>query len=173
VVRFGALAPTTEPVLDLACGRGRHTRWFLQRGYRVVAVDRDLTGIADLSDEPRLEAVEADLEASAPAHRGGPVGTAPEVLARRYGAVVVTNYLYRPILDPLVTALVPGGLFVYETFARGHERLGRPTNPDFLLEPGELLRLVRGRLRVLAFEDVTVDEPRPALVQRIAAMRAT
>ncbi len=92
-------------------------------------------------------------------------------VSRRFDAIVATNYLHRPLLPRLVDSLEPGGLLVYETFARGNERFGKPSNPDFLLAPGELLEAVRGQLRVLAFEDVVVAEPRPAAIQRIAARR--
>jgi len=148
-------------VLDIACGGGRHTRFLLERGHRVVAVDRDLSGIADVLGDPRVEALEVDLE------DGGPFPLA----GRTFAAVVVTRYLYRPILGDLVSAVGPGGVFVYETFARGHERFGKPTNPDFLLEPGELLDAVRGKLKVIAYEDVVEEDPRPAALQRICAVR--
>ena len=161
VVRFAGLTPSGGEVLDVACGSGRHTRLFLERGHRVVAVDRDLSGLADLAAHPRLERVEADLE------QGGPF-----VLAgRSFAAVVVANYLHRPLLPSLVAAVDAEGVFIYETFAAGNERFGRPRNPDFLLEPGELLDAVRGRLRVIAYEDVVVDRPSPAAVQRICAIR--
>jgi SAM-dependent methyltransferase len=161
VVRFAPLIPAAGPVLDLACGRGRHTRWLLEVGHDVVAVDRDLAGLADLQGNPRLDALEVDLEDGRPFPLAG----------RQFAAVVVANYLYRPILDDLVAAVGPGGILIYETFARGNEQVGRPRNPAFLLQPGELLRVVRDRLRVVAFEDVVVDQPRPAVVQRIAAVR--
>ena len=112
---------------------------------------------------PRLEAVEVDLEDGRPFPLAG----------RLFAAVVVTNYLYRPILDDLVAAVGPGGLLLYETFACGNEAMGRPSNPAYLLQPGELLRVVGDRLRVVAFEDVVVEQPRPAVVQRIAAARST
>ncbi len=162
VVRFAPLIPAAGPVLDVACGRGRHTRFLLDLGRDVVAVDRDLTGITDLRDDPRLEAVEVDLEDGRPFPLAG----------RDFAAVVVTNYLHRPILDDLVTAVGPGGLLIYETFASGNEAVGRPSNPAYLLQPGELLRVVRDRLRVVAFEDVVLEQPRPAVVQRIAAVRS-
>lgn len=148
-------------MLDVACGGGRHTRLFVERGHDVVALDRDVSGVTDQRGDARVEIIEADLEDGTPF----PLG------ARRFGAVVVTNYLYRPILDDLVGAVAPDGVFLYETFAVGNERLGHPTNPDYLLRPGELLELVRGKLRVLAYEDVEVAEPRPAMMQRIAAVR--
>jgi SAM-dependent methyltransferase len=161
IVRFASLVPATGPVLDVACGTGRHTRFFLSRGHDVVAVDRDLSGIDDVRGHPRLEALEVDLEDGRPF----------PLLGRAFAAVVVTNYLHRPILGGLASVVAPGGVLVYETFARGNERFGRPGRPEFLLEPGELLDAVRGELRVVAFEDVVVDEPRPAAVQRIAAVR--
>jgi SAM-dependent methyltransferase len=148
-------------VLDLACGAGRHTRLFLARGHPVVAVDLDVSGIADLAGTLGLEVLRADLEGGAPFPLAG----------RRFEGVVVTNYLHRPILPDVVGAVAPGGVLIYETFARGQERFGLPTNPDFLLRPGELLEAVRGRLRVVAYEDVVLDDPRPAAVQRICAVR--
>jgi SAM-dependent methyltransferase len=148
-------------VLDVACGSGRHTRFFLRRGHPVVAVDRDVAGLADLPGHQGLEVLEADLEDGRPF----------PLSDRHFEGVVVTNYLYRPLLSDLVTAVGPGGVLIYETYARGHERFGSPTNSAFLLEPGELLEAVRGRLEVIAYENVTVTEPRPALVQRICAGR--
>lgn len=127
----------------------------------MVAVDRDLSGIEDLLGSPELEAVAADLESSRP----------PTALARRYGAVVVTNYLHRPLLGSLIDAVSDGGILLYETFAEGNERFGSPSRPEFLLHPGELLEAVAGKLRVRAYEDLVVEVPRPAAVQRIAAVR--
>ena len=161
VVRFASHVPAGGPVLDVACGAGRHTRFFLGRKHPVVAVDRDVTGVADLRGDPRAEIVECDLEA------GGPW----PFDAARFAGVVVTNYLHRPVLPDLVAAVAPGGVLIYETFAAGHERFGRPSCPDFLLRPGELLETVRGTLRIVAYEDVVVEEPRPAARQRIAAVR--
>jgi SAM-dependent methyltransferase len=148
-------------VLDVACGGGRHTRWFADRGHAVTAVDRDLGGVADLTADPRIEFVEHDLEDGSPW----------PLPRERFAAVVVTNYLNRPILPLLVDAVADGGWLLYETFAAGNERYGRPTNPDFLLQPGELLDAVRGALRVVAYEDVVVQQPPPAAVQRLAATR--
>lgn len=153
--------PADGPVLDLACGAGRHTRTLLRHGHKVVAVDRDTSGVADLADRPDVRILTADLEAEEPV----------PVLHEHYAAVVVTNYLHRPLLPLVVSAVAPGGLLVYETFAAGNERFGRPRSPAHLLEPGELLQAVRGRLRVLAYEDVIVDAPRPAAIQRICARR--
>jgi SAM-dependent methyltransferase len=161
VVRFARLVPEGSTVLDLACGAGRHTRFFAGRGHPVVAVDRDLRGIDDLRGNPLVEGHELDLEDG----RGFPFA------GRTFGAVVVANYLYRPVLGNLVEAVGPGGALIYETFARGNERFGTPKNPDFLLEHGELLDVARPALQVVAYEDLQVEQPKPAAVQRIAAVR--
>jgi SAM-dependent methyltransferase len=161
VVRFASLIPPTGQVLDVASGGGRHTRLFLDRGNDVVAVDRDVSGLDDIREQDRLVVVEADLEDGKPF----------PLRDQRFAGVVVTNYLYRPILDDLVSAVASAGALIYETFAAGNERFGRPTRPEFLLRPGELLDVVRGELRVVAFEDLVVDQPRPVAVQRIAAVR--
>lgn len=147
-------------MLDVACGAGRHTRLFLERGHRVVAVDRDLGGIEDLDTHPALEAYELDLEDGS-----------PFPFARSFDAVVVANYLHRPLLPHLVRSVGAGGVLLYETFARGNERFGSPANPDFLLERGELLDAARPELQVVAYEDLEVNVPKPAVVQRIAAVR--
>jgi SAM-dependent methyltransferase len=146
-------------VLDVAAGSGRHARFFLRRGHPVTAVDRDTAGVADVCDDPSFECLEFDLESGAPWPFPG----------REFEAVVVTNYLHRPILPDIVGAVARGGVLLYETFARGHERFGRPQNPDFLLNPGELLDAVAGRLRVLAYEDLVLTDPDPRAVQRITA----
>lgn len=122
-------------------------------------MDRDAAALRQIGD-PRLEVMEADLE------------VAPWPLpGRRFAAVVVANYLHRPLLPTLVEAVDEGGILLYETFAAGNERYGRPRNPDFLLHPGELLEAVRDRLTVLAYEHGPIERPRPAVVQRIAACR--
>jgi SAM-dependent methyltransferase len=154
-VRFAGLIPP-GPVLDLAAGAGRHARLLLESGRDVTAVDRDVSGLADLAG--RAEVVVADLEGGA----AWPLG------ARRFAGIVVTNYLHRPLFPAILAALAPGGVLIYETFAVGQERLGRPTNPDFLLRPGELLEVARG-LAVLAYEDLEVEEPARKRVQRICA----
>jgi SAM-dependent methyltransferase len=143
-------------VLDLACGMGRHARLLARMGFEVDAVDRDPSLFAEVPEGVRLAA--ADLEAGPWPYEG-----------RAFDGIVVTNYLHRPLLPRLVASLEPGGLLVYETFAAGNERFGKPSNPDFLLRHGELLEAVRGRLRVLAYEDLVVDHPRAAAIQRIAA----
>jgi SAM-dependent methyltransferase len=159
VARFASLIPPGE-VLDLACGAGRHVALLLSLGHAVLAVDRDVAQLGPLADAEGVAALAADLE-GAPWPLGG----------RRFSGVVVTNYLHRPLLPAIVAAVAPGGLLIYETFAVGNERFGRPRNPDFLLRPGELREAVAGILEVLAYEHREVAEPRPALVQRIAGRR--
>jgi SAM-dependent methyltransferase len=164
VRRFASLIPGRGRVLDVAAGGGRHTRWFVARGWSVVSVDRDTSALLDLPDADDcngcgdVEVVEADLE-----------GADWPFADRWFEGVVVTNYLHRPLLPTLVAAVAPGGALLYETYAVGHERYGRPSNPDWLLRPGELLDAVRGELTVVAYEDLTTDKP--ARVQRIAAVR--
>ncbi|MGH8931906.1 MAG: class I SAM-dependent methyltransferase [Egibacteraceae bacterium] len=160
-IGFAPLVGEGGTVLDVACGAGRHTRRLLEQGYQVVAVDIDVAGVADHRDHPRAEIVEVDSEDG----RAFPLG------GRRFDGVVVTRYLHRPVLPDLVRAVAPGGVLVYETFARGNERFGRPTNPAFLLRQGELLDAVRGELRVLAYEDLIVDQPAPPAIQRVCARR--
>ncbi len=160
MLRFAGRVPEAGPVLDLACGGGRHARLFLARGHPVTAIDRDLSGIADIIGAPGLETLEIDLENGSPFPLAG----------RRFAGVIVTNYLYRPLLPALAAAVAPGGMLIYETFARGNEKFGRPRNPDHLLKPGELLEAVRGNLRVVAYEDTIDQTPKPAARQRICAL---
>jgi len=163
VVRFTGHVPAGGAVLDLACGRGRHAAFFRDRGHPVVAVDRDTSGLADLTGSPGLEIVEADLEDGRPFPLAG----------RTFAGVVVTNYLHRPLLPAIVAAVAPGGVLLYETFTRRHADLSRPRNPAFLLEPNELRDAVRSSLDVLAFEDdveeITATGRR--VVQRTCARR--
>jgi len=161
VVRFAPQIRAGGRVLDLACGAGRHARFLAGRGYQVLAVDIDATALQSMDGYAGIETLAADLE-------GGPWPLA----GRRFDGIVVTRYLHRPLLRPLLDALAPGGALIYETFAAGNERFGRPRNPEFLLQPGELLEWVRGRLRVLAFEDVYVESPKPAMMQRICAVQS-
>lgn len=163
VVRFAPLiAMSGGTVLDLACGGGRHLRYLAERGHQVIGVDRDLRGTADLARHDNIELIEEDLES------GRPV----EVLTqRRHGAIIVTNYLHRPLLPAIVDALQPGGLLIYETFAIGNARFGRPSSPSFLLRSGELLDLARDRLQVVAYEHGEVSSPKAAVVQRLCAVR--
>jgi len=158
VRRWAHLVPPGARVLDLACGMGRHARFFADRGADVWAVDRDADALSTLADLPRVHAQLLDLEGAQWPLRG-----------MRFDAIVVTRYLYRPRLENLLTLLDPAGILIYETFMQGNEAFGRPRNPEHLLQEGELLRLVAGRLRVLAFEQGLVERPSQALVQRICA----
>jgi SAM-dependent methyltransferase len=162
ILRFAPLAPAGSPVLDLACGSGRHSRLFLARGHPVTALDRDLSGLEDIAGRRDLEVVQADLEDGSPWPLPG----------RRFGAVVVVNYLWRPLLPCVLESLAPDGVLLYDTFALGNEAYGRPQDPDFLLRPGELIELVRGRLQIVAFEHGYLAEPRPMVKQRICAARS-
>jgi len=159
VQKFAHLAPAGGAVLDLAAGNGRHTRFFLARGHPVVAVDRTPDGLADLAGTPGLEIVEADIE-------GGPW----PLEAPRFGGIIVTNYLHRPLLPRLANSLLPGGVLIYETFAVGNAAFGRPSNPDFLLRPHELIDAFRPHLTIVAYEHGVVDRPRLAVVQRVVAV---
>lgn len=161
VARWAPLVPLGAAVLDVACGGGRHARLFAGRGHPVVAVDRDAAAGEVLAGVTGITFERNDLESG----RWSAAG-------RRFGAVVVTNYLHRPLFSALLEAVAPAGLLIYETFAAGNERFGRPANPDFLLLPGELLECVRGGFRVLGYEDVEIADPKPAMVQRICARRA-
>ena len=160
VVRWADRVPAGGRVLDLACGNGRHSRFFAARGHRVEAVDRDPALLARLAGIPGISTCCVDLEGGQWPYQGD-----------QFAGIVVANYLYRPLFPNLLAALGTGGVLIYETFAAGNERYGRPSNPAFLLAPGELLDVVNGRLRVIAYEDLHVSEPRPAMVQRICATK--
>ena len=159
VVRFSHLVRPGGLVLDLAAGAGRHTQWFLASERPVLALDRDLSALSWLN-HPLLEKVEADLEQS----EGWPLGD------RTFDAVVVTNYLWRSIFDDLIGAVRDDGVLIYETFAEGNERYGRPRRPEFLLQPGELLAKVAPRLEIVAYEHGYSDHPSERVVQRICAI---
>ena len=163
VRRWSHLAPAGGSVLDVACGRGRHSRWFHALGHRVTALDRSAEALAAIGlPAERFETVLADIE-------GGPWPLA----GRQFDAVVVTNYLWRPLLPTLLASLAPGGVLIYETFAAGNETVGKPSRPDFLLQPGELLQLCQS-LRTVAYEDgfeTALAGTTARFVQRIAAVR--
>lgn len=162
ITRFAPLLRAGSTLLDVACGGGRHLRHFRDRGLTVTGVDIDLRGVADLEGRPGVTLVQADLE--------GPDGCPPALAG--FDGIVVTNYLHRPLLPALAGALKPGGLLLYETFANGNQRHGRPSSPAFLLREGELLRLAADHgLQVVAFEQGEVSSPKAAIVQRLAAVR--
>lgn len=144
-------------MLDVACGSGRHLRWMAAQGFVVTGIDRDAAALAPLAGHGHTFV--ADLE------------TGPWPLpGERFNGVVVTNYLWRPLWPSLLDSLAPGGVLIYETFAVGNEAFGKPSNPAFLLRPGELLEVCRG-LHVVAYEDGLLDAP-PRRIQRIAAVNA-
>ena len=156
-MRWSDLIAPGATVLDVACGAGRHARWFAQRGCRVTALDRDAAAVDPLRSI--AEVVLADIEA----------GDWPLAL-RRFDAVIVTNYLWRALVPTVMASLADGGVLVWETFASGNQTVGRPSNPQFLLEPGELLEAAAG-LHIVAYENGFLDRP-DRFVQRICAVRA-
>lgn len=148
-------------VLDLAAGSGRHTHFLAASGYPVIALDRDVAALEQRTWPGKVEICRADLEDGSPWPLGG----------KRFAGIVVTNYLHRPLFPHLAESLAPGGILIYETFGLGNERFGRPSNPDFLLRPGELLGVAeRAALTVLSYFCGTVGQPKPAVVQRLAAV---
>ena len=162
IERFAHLIAPHGTVLDLACGRGRHALWLQQRGHSVTAVDRDEAALAalqaDVTAEAPLQIITADIE------------NAPWPLpGQQFSAVVVTNYLWRPLWPKILTSVTPGGLLLYETFSQGNEVFGKPSNPAFLLHPGELLEICAG-WHVVAYECGQANAPQ-RVVQRIAAIR--
>lgn len=161
VARFAELIPEGARVLDLACGRGRHARLLAARGCHVIAADRDEAALEVMSELPGVVTCHLDLED----------GSAWPWEPQAFDAVVVTNYLYRPGFAALCERIRDGGLLIYETFMEGNERFGRPSNPAFLLAPGELLERTRGGFTPLAFEQGAVGEPAAAMVQRLCALK--
>jgi SAM-dependent methyltransferase len=159
VRRWAHLIPARARVLDVACGAGRHARYLSGLGHEVVGVDRDPEAKTALEGVRGVSVLVADIE-------GGAWPFEPA----SFDAIVVTNYLHRPLFPRLLEALRQPGVLIYETFAAGNERYGRPSNPDFLLQANELLERTRP-LRVVAFEQGKVERPKPALIQRICAVR--
>jgi len=160
VMQFASLVTPAGRVLDVACGAGRHSLFFASMGHCVDAVDRDTSGLFQVPACVRV--LKADIEAGPWPYEG-----------QLFAGVIVNNYLHRPLMRKLIDCVAPGGALIYETFAAGNEHYGRPSRAEFLLQPGELLDAVRGHLRVVAFEDTYTDFPKPAKVQRVAAIRAT
>jgi SAM-dependent methyltransferase len=159
VMRFAARIPSSGKILDLACGRGRHLRALRGRNQPLVVIDIDLAGVADLDEDPVIKLQRLDLESRS-----------VELPDTSYAGIIVTNYLHRPLLPELPGYLAPGGVLIYETFAAGNEAFGKPANPDYLLEPDELLNIFSARLHVEAYEHGYTEVPRPAIMQKICAI---
>jgi SAM-dependent methyltransferase len=167
IVRFAPLIAKGE-ALDLACGSGRHARHLAALGHDVLAVDRDPAALEHLPQN-RIRVLQFDLE-----EQGAERSSKWPLKKERFQGIVVTNYLHRPLLPAILESLVPGGILIYETFAAGNERFGKPSNPDFLLQPGELLKMAQAAepaLHVVAFEQGYVDLPKPAMIQRICLLK--
>lgn len=162
MVKYEPLIANGGRVLDLACGRGRHAIWLAQLGYQVDALDRDTAAVSGMIGIHNINVHVADIEAN-DAYLWG----------QQYDGIIVSRYLYRPLLSTLAEILNPDGVLIYETFMTGNERYGKPSNPDFLLRPDELLETYSPLLKIIAFEQGEETEPRPAVMQRICAIKAT
>ena len=170
VKQFLHLIPKGGRVLDLACGAGRHSLLLAKEGYSVLAVDKDLDAFSSIIHQlpielaSKIELSKLDLE-----DQTWPLGDIP-----LFAGIVVTNYLYRPYLEQILPLLTPRGVLIYETFALGNEQFGRPSNPNFLLKPNELLDLIRlnDGFETVAFEQGLVKSPKPASIQRICAVKS-
>jgi SAM-dependent methyltransferase len=160
VRRFASQIPKTGSVLDLACGGGRHSLLLAEMGYSVLAVDQDI-GEIEKTENLLIRSKALNLE-----------GDIWPLEGDKFSGIVVTNYLYRPYLNRLPEMLEKNGVLIYETFAQGNEQFGRPSNPNFLLKTGELLELAqRYGLKVLAYEDIYQGQPKPAMIQRLCAVK--
>ena len=160
VQRWSHLVTANAQVLDVACGSGRHMKWFSELGCHSTGIDRLVEAIAAAGQFG--VAIQADIE-------NGPWPLMRDAQVQTFDVVVVTNYLWRPLFPTLLQSLAPGGLLLYETFAVGNESVGKPSRPDFLLQSGELLHLCQG-LQIVAFEDGYLPNPE-RFVQRIAALK--
>lgn len=160
ILRWSHLLEPGAAVLDVACGAGRHLAWFGTRGHAVTGIDRDIEQARHTA--PAAQLVHADIESSPwPLQEDGVVKT--------FGGVIVTNYLWRPLMDTVLASVAPGGVLLYETFATGNARVGRPSRADFLLQSGELLTIC-APLDIVAYEQGYLPDP-PRFVQRVAALR--
>lgn len=168
VQKYAALIPQ-GPVLDLACGKGRHGRYFLELGYSVTFIDKNISGVADLLpqgyssyNKVNIRLIKHDMENNSPW----------PFHPNQFSGIVVTNYLYRPLLPQLITTLKPDGILIYKTFATGNEQFGKPKNPEFLLRENELRTAFNKQFREIAFfqgREMNPDRITQAIcVQRIA-----
>lgn len=160
IVKYASLIRKNGRVLDLACGNGRHGIRLAKQGYQVDALDRDAQALANMAGMDNINVFVVDLEAGDWPHSG-----------QQYDGIIVSRYLYRPLLVRLAELLCPDGILIYETFMVGNERYGKPSNPDFLLLPNELLEIYSPLLSIIAFEQGEVKIPRPAVMQRICAKK--
>lgn len=158
VVKFAELVPKKSKVLDLACGKGRHTRLFIERSCQVTAVDINTSGLGDLVKNPNCHSIALDLEQSE-----------SWLLPSKFNCIVVTNYLFRPNLKYIADALLPEGILIYQTFMSGHEKFGKPSNPDFLLKENELLETFEKDLEIIEFSQGL--NPSPSMTQQICARK--
>ena len=167
IARFAPLVAKGGLVLDLAAGAGRHGRHFMKQGCRVVFTDRHTEALKDLRNKKNAKVITTDLEdGKVPFIAGGPLQ------ALTFDAIIIVNYLYRPLTVSLINALAPGGILLFETFARGNEDFARPRNPDHLLRHGELLDEASGRLQIIAYEHGRLDiTDIPGVKQRICAIK--
>ncbi|MEH6528265.1 MAG: class I SAM-dependent methyltransferase [Sneathiella sp.] len=158
--KHSALLPKEHPVLDVACGTGRHSFYMQELGYDVVAVDKDTTEVIAHQPMSNISVIEADLE-----NQPWPFSE------QMFSGIIVVNYLHRPIFQNIFDSLVPGGVLLYDTFARGNEKFGRPRNPDFLLAPKELKTLCGESFDVIDYFHGPITGPAPAMRQSIAAIK--
>lgn len=159
-MHYAAKIPRDGTILDLACGAGRHLAALSDREQPLLGIDRDISKAAPIEHHANITLLALDLERPGARIPGGD-----------YAGIIVSNYLHRPLLPQLPRLLASGGILIYETFAAGNEAYGRPRNPDFLLQPAELLERFAGKLEVLGFEQGYVDTPSPAIKQRFCGRR--
>ena len=159
-VKYAPLINKKGRVLDLACGNGRHAIWLAKQGYQVDVIDRDVDVVSNMVGMDNIKVSIIDIE----------TGDWPQS-DQRYDGLIVSRYLYRPLLHTFATMLNPRGVLIYETFMMGNECYGKPSNPDFLLLPNELLEIYSPLLNIISFEQVHEEMPRPAVMQRICATK--
>ena len=157
---YTKLIPPDGNVLDLACGSGRHTRFLLERGIKVTALDHDISQLKDMPKNENLIIIEHDLEGSSPW----------PFASQAFAGIVVVNYLYRPLFVKILDSLAPNGVLIYQTFAVGNEKYGRPRNPQYLLSDEELLKVFGKHLHVVQYSHGLINQPSPAIMQSICCI---